>query len=441
MCVKSQYFPGNGRETLLLRFGIENFLSINKRQEMSLIASSLRDDESGLIQCPAVPSSRLVPAAVIYGANASGKSNIVSAFRWLQYSVRQSHRAGDPEGGVPREYFALDPQMEQKPTSVDIDFVMNGVRYHYGFEATNEIFSSEWLYWFPKGRRQTLFEREGEQNITFGRVLAGRNKVIADLTRPNSLFVSAATQNDHEILSKVSAYISAIKFHTTISVAPGMIWSKFSDEEVDQRAIEFLKRIGTGIVDYRKTENKMTDEMKTLEEGVIELIGRISKDADTSKLKRGSEITSIELAHSRTDGESIYFELERESAGTRRLLVLLSSIYKALDNGTPIVIDELDASLHTQACEGIIGLFSNPDSNKKGAQLIATTHDTNLMQSDLLRRDQVYFTEKDAVGATHLYALSDIRTRKSDNFEKGYLQGRYGAVPLTGSVAELVAEG
>ena len=146
---------------------------------------------------------------------------------------------------------------------------------------------------------------------------------------------------------------------------------------------------------------------------------------------------TIELGHRSQEGKPVYLELTLESAGTRRLLLVLSLVYRALDEGTPLVIDELDASLHTLAGSAVLKLFCSPETNPKGAQLIATIHDTNLMDSSTLRRDQLWFAAKDADGATHLYPLTDIRTRGSDNFEKGYLQGRYGAVPTTDSISAL----
>jgi AAA15 family ATPase/GTPase len=149
----------------------------------------------------------------------------------------------------------------------------------------------------------------------------------------------------------------------------------------------------------------------------------------------------IQLAHKGRDGSVVFLDLDSESAGTRRLLMLLGGVFSALDQGAPLLVDELDASLHTQACEAVLRLFCSPETNPLGAQIIATTHDTNLLRSPVLRRDQIWFTEKDAEGATHLYPLTDIRTRKGDNFEKGYLQGRYGAIPFAGQIPDLVATG
>ena len=149
---------------MLLRFGVSNRLSIRDRQELSLTASSLKDPTGGLIDCPSVPGGHVLPAVLIYGANASGKSNLVDSLRVMREMVLVSHRKGEPGGGVPlRRPFALDPANSVSPTRFDIDFVMDGVRHHYGFETSDEKFLSEWLYAFPKGHRRTLFEREGDK--------------------------------------------------------------------------------------------------------------------------------------------------------------------------------------------------------------------------------------------------------------------------------------
>lgn len=151
-------------------------------------------------------------------------------------------------------------------------------------------------------------------------------------------------------------------------------------------------------------------------------------------------LSVLKLGHITSDGGTVYFTLDSESSGTRRLLLLLHHAFKALDQGSLLIVDELDTSLHTQACEAIIAPFSSRDTNPKGAQLVATTHDTNLLRSPMLRRDQIWFTEKDEGGATHLYPLSDFKVRKEDNLEKGYLQGRFGAIPFAGSALALFGD-
>lgn len=418
---------------MLLRFRASNHLSVRDGQELSLIASSLKDLEASLIDCALVPNGRVLPAAIIYGANASGKSNFVSALQFMRLAVVRSHSEGRVDGGVPRSHFALDPACVEAPSLFDADFIIDGERYHYGFQTTSKEFLSEWLYIFPRNRKKMLFERTRKE-FNFGRSLKGRNKVISDLVRKNSLFLSAAAQNDHEQLSRVAAFFRSIRFHTAISIAGETALVHLPHEDIDRRVIDFLGRAGTGVVDfrYRKVERpeKVVSMMKDVF-SVIEKGSGVSLEVDET-------YDEIELAHQGRGSDAVYFDLERESSGTRRLLVLLSKMFPTLDTGTVMVVDELDASLHTKACESLLALFCSNSFNPRGAQLIATTHDTNLLRSSLLRRDQVWFTELNDVNATELYPLTDIRTRKGDNIEKGYLQGRYGAVPFAGPVSNFL---
>lgn len=423
---------------MLLRFSAGNHRSIREPVELSLVASALEDNESGLIDCPHTPRGKALPTAVIYGANASGKSNVVSALNMMCNIVLTSHSRGNPSGGVPHTPFALDPAFAKAPSSFEADFIIEGVRYHYGFTASDEVFLSEWLYAFPNGRMQKLFERE-EQNFTFGRSLKGRNKIIETLTRKNSLFVSAAAQNNHEELSAISNFFASIQFDNNISVHGQIAARQLADGKLDGRVIDFLDKIGTGIIDYRSIEKDTPEELKKINRALRAAMKDILKEGETFTLSDSEDkFNFIQLAHRSVSGENIFFDIHQESEGTKRLLMLLGPVFRALDEGTLIVIDELNASLHTQVCEAVLAIFASKEVNPKGAQLIATTHDTNLLKSPSLRRDQVWFVEKDTQGATRIYPLSDYRTRKGDDIEKGYLRGRYGAIPYAGPVSDLV---
>ena len=416
---------------MLLRFAVANHLSIREKQELSFAASSLRDRSDGLIDCKATQNGSVLPAIVIYGANASGKSNLVKAIAAMRKMVLRSHTHGEPGGGVPRDAFKLDSTSSQTPSRFEIDFVINEVRYHYGFEATDEVFVAEWLYAFPGAHRRRMFERDNS-GFNFGRWLKGQNSNIAKLTRPNSLFLSAAAQNGHEQLSKIYEYFRSIAFASTISVSGTRISSRFTRRDPDQRVIDFLKLINTGVIGYQKREHDMSEFQEVIRKVLVSVEATVNKISDAAiKIEpdKHDKDVAIELAHRGQEGESVYFDLDSESAGTRRLLIVLGLAYQALDAGTLLCIDEVDASLHTYASEEVVKLFCRPDINQNGAQLIATTHDTNLMNSSALRRDQLWFTEKTPEGATELYPLTDIRTRKGDNIESGYLQGRFGALP------------
>ena len=419
---------------MLLRFGVANHLSLRGFQELSFAASSLKDPDQGLIACPPAPGGSVVPAAVIYGANASGKSNFLDAMRTMREMVLSSHIRGEPDGGVPRQPFRLDAESAGEPSSFELDFTIDGVRHHYGFEASDAAFESEWLYDFPNSRRRMLFEREGDK-FRFGRGLSGRNSIIADLTRPNSLYLSAAAQNRHEKLSRVFEYFRAINGIQGIAIRGTDASTILAEKELDDRVIDFLGEIGTGVVGHRRNEIEISEENRVMNN---ELLGVMKKYAKApADLEWGDKETAIELAHRGRDGEPVFLDLDRESAGTRRLLVVLGTAFRALDRGAPLFVDELDASLHAQAAEAVLRRFCSPETNPKGAQLVATIHDTNLMESSLLRRDQLWFTEKDGGGTTRLYPLTDFRTRKGDNIERGYLQGRFGAVPFDDPVSAL----
>lgn len=412
---------------MLLRFSVSNHLSLRDSQELLLTTSSLQDKTEGLIDCAVAPRGTILPAVVVFGANASGKSNLVHALGVMQRMVLFSHTRGDASGGVPRHAFRLDASYHEKPSRFEIDFVHEGVRYHYGFEADDTAFLSEWLYAVPKSHRRLMFEREGN-DFRFGRELKGRNSTIAGLTRSNSLYLSAAAQNSHEQLSSLYEYFRAMDYYMRIG-AGSEYWMRH--KAIDTRVIEFLGGLDTGICDYRRRETDLPDESRATLREAMERLTNAAVD-----LNEGKQVT-VELAHQSRDGALVYLDLGLESAGTQRLLVMLSLAYRALDAGTPLVIDELDMSLHTLAGAAVLQLFCSPKTNPNGAQLVATAHDTNLMRWAGLRRDQIWFTEKDEDGATLLYPLTDIRTRRSDNLEQGYLQGRYGAVPFDDPISAL----
>lgn len=430
---------------MLLRFGVSNHLSIRDFQALLLTPAALREPAEGLIACPAAPGGKLLPAAVIYGANASGKTNFIHAMHFMRHLVLGSHAHGKPGENVPRYPFKLDPACIDTRSRFEIDFVLDdGVRYHYGFEASDKAFESEWLYAFPKARRRTLFERDGS-DYRFGRWLSGKNEIVRDLTRPNSLYVSAAAQNGHEQLSGIFGYFEALHGvgATDVTGVEGIL--RFAGDEPDPRTIDFLEHVGIAVSGYRKKKDDMYarigNDMKRIRAATGMPEGAAVSEALHGRFAILARDGELQLAHRSWAGNDVYLELERESAGTRRLLLVLRETYRALDKGLPLAIDELDASLHTQAAKSVLGLFCSHETNPNGAQLIATTHDTNLMKVRLstrdriLRQDQIWFAEQGRDGETTLYPLTDYRTRKGDNIEREYLQGRYGATPLDDIVA------
>lgn len=397
------------------------------------MASTLKDQDEGLLKCASAPSGYVLPTIVIYGGNASGKTNLVSAIDFMRDNVLNSHTRVDTTKAIRRLPFRLDVNAETEHTQCEVDFMLNGLRHQYGFTVSSERYESEWLYYFPSSHRRRLFDREGDEYL-FGRDLRGQNIVISNLTRPDSLYVSAAAQNSHEYLTQVVARFQSIEILRNLSVPSDMAIARLNQEgDIDRRVIDFLRNIGTGVESYKKKEISPTDTDRLIHREVYEMVSRwLDREDEIPDVEESKVI--YELAHKSSDGSLVNFELERESSGTRRLLLILSAAFKAIDNGTLLVVDELDASLHTYICELILGLFGKAMSNEKGAQLLATTHDTNLMRrsqtrSHPLRRDQLWFVAKNDIGATELYPLTDYKTRKNDDVERGYLEGRFGAVP------------
>jgi AAA15 family ATPase/GTPase len=417
---------------VLIRFGVENYLSIRDKQEISLVASVLKDNAADLLN--GSEQLKLLPAAIVYGANASGKSNLISTLAFLRDTVRYSHERGDADSGVTRSPFKLDNQSKSNHTRVDVDFLIDGVRYHYGFAADDVRFQEEWLYAFPSGKKQTWYHRDSDnEKIYFGKQLKGASKTIESLMRPNSLFLSVAAQNAHRQLTPIYRHLTGIVIKNHIENSASSAVSAFSNGKIDQRIIDFLRHADTGIVNYKFDESPYKEEVGAMVVEMAQVLAKHLAHSSTNLPNNIPEFQMISLGHETNDAPPLYLDLNSESSGTLRLLVLLKSIFSALDQGSLVIIDELDASLHTYLSESIVRLFNSKTTNPRGAQLIATTHDTNLLCGDLLRRDQIWFAEKDRAGATALYPLTDIRVRNGQNLEKGYLEGRFGAVPFLGS--------
>lgn len=418
---------------MLLKFSVFNHRSIGARQELSMMVTPRRDHEHALLPWPSVSDRQVLPAAVIYGANASGKSAILNALNSMRGHVRHSHKEDDPERTMGRQPFLLDPAIRKLPTLFECDFVESGDRFNYGFEISDKEVVREWLNAFPNGRRQNLFQRS-QQKFKFSRLLTGEKKIISRLTRPNSLYVSAGAQNDHPLLSRISAYFTSWKGEILTWVPAEVASQRLSSQPIDPRVFQFLENLGTGVVEHRMRSEQVPPEIAELSAEINQFIERRLKEINKGKSK--TRVLSnqpshqfVELGHRAKGGKTVFFNLDLESDGTRRLLVFLSEAYQALDKGSLLLVDELDANLHTHACVQVLNLFLSKKTNPKGAQLIATTHDTNLLNLKHLRRDEIWITDKDDVGATDLSSFADFQVRRTDNLERGYLQGRFGGVP------------
>lgn len=421
---------------MLIQFRVENHRSLRDEQTLSLTAASIGDPKDPRLLHSVAVSDSLLPAVAIYGANASGKSNVLHALGFMRNAVVDSYRFWEPDSGVPSEPFALS-QKRTEPSLYEVDIVLGDVRFRYGFVVSASRIEEEWLHAWPSGHKQTWFEREGE-DFEFGRNLRGDNEAMRGLTRGNCLFLSVAAQNNHAALLPLFRWfrLLQVEHHHTRVRSVGAQSATFMSER-------FSNQLALFVDDDERTGGEreaILELLRTADTGIVDL--RV-EELDSGR-SMGARIQRpryrLHFCHKAeaSEHERAWLPLEVESAGTVALVELAPHLIRALRNGSLVCIDEMEASLHPMLGLALLRLFQNPQQNAKGAQLIFTTHDTNLLGNALgeapLRRDQIWFTEKDDGGASHLYPLTDFHPRKQENLERGYLQGRYGAIPYLGEL-------
>lgn len=393
---------------MLIEFRVANYRSIKDEQVLSMEAVPGHRGGDDWPRESIANSTSLLPAVALYGANASGKSNVLSALQWMRRAVLDSHRRWEPSGGVPITPFAWGDG-PSKPSLFEASFIVEQVKYQYGFLASHDRILEEWLYAWPNKRKQVWFERDNDE-FKFGAHLQGHKKLIEDITRPNSLFISAAAQQNHPQLSTLYQWFEHLEVLASGSLT--------SIERYDP--VHYL-------LNFHK-------------------IARLLANSDTGirTIRIISEGNKTFFKHHGMDKDHPGLPFHEESSGTQALFLASVHLFSALDQGSVLCIDELETNLHPLICQEIIRTFNDPKLNPHNAQLIFTTHDTMLLgtqhKEPALRRDQVWFTEKDGDGATTLTPLSAYKPRKGENLERGYLQGRYGGVPYLNELFERSAE-
>lgn len=392
-------------------------------------------DRTDTVRHPSGTDEGVLPVAAIYGANASGKTNVVLAMRFMASVVRESHARWEPDKPIQLEPFA---SQSDTLSTFSTDFLLEGVRYQYGFSLTPEAIVEEWMYAYPSGKKQTWFKRERNKPISFSTKLQGDNRTIERLTRPNSLFLSAAAQNNHQALSPIYGWFSkslSVLFGGR-SMAFTHTQALYSDADLRGRLGRMLSLADLGIADLSIQEERVPAEAeeirREMKEFVAKLASRMKVDMSEAPPFLDETPRVIRFLH-RIGGSTLPFGEHQESSGTIAFLCLLDPVLRALKNGGVVLVDELDESLHPLLAIKVIRQFSDTASNPAGAQLIFNTHDTNLLAADVLRRDEIWFTEKRQDGASQLYPLTDFKPRKEENLASGYLQGRYGAIPFLNS--------
>jgi uncharacterized protein len=380
----------------------------------------------------------VLPVLSVYGANASGKSNALRSLHFARWLVLSSFRTSD-QTGTGSKPFLLDGESAEKPSRFVVDFVLADVRYQFGMVVTRTAIASEWLYQYPRKTRQLLYERQGTV-FKFGRALQGSNRQIESITRPNALFLSAAATSNHPELTKIRDYFRD-RLIFEFATRPELLGEATAKEIESNKALraDLIRQLAladTGIAEIKIERNaipeSMRAELKALVDAVRNVVGKVSPATEVRTPPSDEEEYSLQLklGHSGKDGAVHFLDYADESLGTKYLVSLLPSMLRALDAGAVLVLDEITTGLHTLLARQLVALFHDKKVNKRGAQLIFSTHDTNLLSPGVMRRDEIWFAEKASDGATTLFPLTDIKTKNTDNIERGYIQGRFGAVPV-----------
>ncbi len=397
---------------MLLEFRVKNFKCFRDEQVLSLVASSddslpeniILDNEKGKL--------RLLRSIVIYGANASGKTSILEAIDFARYFVLSSiERMSNRQIFV--RPFLFDSESSTLPSHFEFSFLQNGVRYQYGFTVNSERVLEEFLFYAPRGRTALYFERKwenGKYQYSFGDTYRGGREVPYSKTREDALFVTTGAAFNNPVLQEVLKWFSTIsvEMYPTYAIQN---YPLYIDESYHQGIRDLLRYADLGIEDFR------------------------SKEA--ANLIDGIEGNTYEILHRSQGGQLVAVPLKTESEGTQHIFYLGNVVLPVIKQGGLLIVDELDASLHPLLVRALVEIFHNAEINRNNAQLIFNTHDTTLLDPTLFRRDQVWFTEKDADGAAHLYSLLEYSPRKGESMARGYLQGRYGAIPLISDPAFL----
>jgi len=425
---------------MLIQFSVRNFRTFKEKATLSLIASNYDKEtrEKENISDANTYNLRILKSAVIYGANASGKSKFIEALMFMKHFAITSSKESQKGDEIPVEPFKLSAESENEPSEFEVLFTYKNVMYRYGFEVDKNRIISEWLFQKPKTKEVELFYRDLQNFETHPRNFQkGAIGVKEGLVRDNALLLSLAAQLNDSTAINVVEWFKNLKTISGLKEEgyQGYTMGKTQDPKHKQKILELLKAADLGIQDIKL---EMLDINKLPKDMPIELKEMILR---SSKEGKAEFVSDILTSHKKFDGfkkhiGNINFSLDNdESFGTQKFFALTGPVLDAIENGYTLVVDELDSKLHPNLVCKIVSLFNSKNLNPKNAQLIFNTHDTNLLSASLFRKDQVWFTEKDKFGEARLYSLADFKSdavRKKEAFEDNYIRGKYGAIPFLG---------
>lgn len=410
---------------MFIDFNVKNFRSFHEQQMFSLIKSKSDEHPNNAFSIHENSNFSLLKTVAIYGANASGKSNFLKALYTMKRIVTGNYQRGDK---LPITPFKLNSSTIDQPTEFEITFIVDNVRYQYGFSASATQIYDEWLFAYPKGHAQKWFERIWDQETQsydwkFSSFLLGSKQIWLQSTRENALFLSTAVQLNSEQLKPIFDWFNDIlHFSNSDGFTPIFTANLCEDNKSD--ILEFLKTADFHISDINveKKELNISDFPTEMPEQLKDFL---------AKNLKGEKGLRLETIHIDNNGKQVPFDFHDESDGTQKFFAFAGPILDVLRNGYVLCIDELNVNLHPKLVKFLVELFHHPESNPKNAQLIFTTHETSILTQDVFRRDQIWFCERSKEQSSILYPLSDFSPKKGkENLELGYLSGRYGALPF-----------
>ena len=425
---------------MLLEFEVENFRSFAGPVTFSMIASSDKSHERHLIDMEG-SKDKVMRSASVYGANASGKSNLVMAMGMLQTMVLRSHLAQLGEM-IPFFPFKFGKPGEGVSTRYRVAFLADGVEYEYAVRHDAERVLEESLHHYPRNRKAIIFERSHGQDLRAPQD-NGSLRAIADKTLPNALLLSKAVQDNHAMAIPAFRWfqerLMVILNINSMVVEERALARMQQDERFRSFLLKALSMADIGIVDVRgKIVQMDQDELGRMPPEIQEQM----RGMVNGKIEQWRRL-EIKTVHQVIDGdgEPIQVEMDfhgEESLGTQKVFAVMSLILEAMEAGRVLVMAEMDLRLHPLIARFLVEMMNDPQQNRGNAQFLFTTHNTNLIDLDLFRRDQIWFVEKDDRGRTRLYSLSDFNVRKDLRVQKAYEIGRFGAVPFVqgGKVVE-----
>ncbi|OGT08267.1 MAG: hypothetical protein A2X78_02495 [Gammaproteobacteria bacterium GWE2_37_16] len=427
---------------MLIEFSVANYRSIKQKQTLSMVSSGWEKEFLGqVISHENKKLPNLVSSAVIYGPNASGKTNLLRALNFMEWFVSFSQQKMQINESIDTVPFRFDTETNVSPSEFEVIFINDGIRYQYGFSADQKHIFDEWLYAYPRGAKQTWFERKFDtydiQENTQEKkckykwnnpALKGSEKTIQEwknATRDNGLFLAVAIQLNNEQLKPVFTWFQ--KKLAVIGSIDGLS-RRYTAEQYKignstQGILEITQYADPSIVAIEVEEAQLS-KLKEFEHFPKTIQEKILNDE-----KEGKKTLEITCVHLDNKQNPVNLNFREESDGTKNLFAFAGLVLKTLEFGGILVIDEINNSLHPLLVKKIIDLFHNPKVNKNRAQLIFSTHDISILSKEVFRRDQIWFTEKDLANATALFPLTDFKVTKEDSLAKRYLQGRYGAIP------------